>query len=112
MMSKAKAKGIDKTEKPVEEKKVKHVLRLYVAGTSRRSFRAIKNLQKLLKDGLEDEYELEIIDIYQQPIFAKSGHIVAAPTLIKELPPPLRRFVGDLSDTEKILAGLDFSPRK
>ena len=110
-MSKAKAKGIDKTEKPVEEKKVKHVLRLYVAGTSRRSFRAIKNLQKLL-DGLEDKYELEIIDIYQQPIFAKSGQIVAAPTLIKELPPPLRRFVGDLSDTEKILAGLDFFPRK
>jgi len=56
---------------------------------------------------LQGRFELEIIDIYQQPIFAKEGQIVAVPTLVKELPPPLRKFIGDLSQTERILAGLD-----
>ncbi len=105
-------KGIDKTDQAIGPRKSRHVLRLYVAGTSRRSFRAIQNLKKVLDEELEGQYELEIIDIYQQPIFAKSGQIVAAPTLIKELPPPLRKLVGDLSDTEKVLAGLDLSPQK
>jgi len=89
-----------------------YVLRLYVAGTSRKSLRAMENLKRLLQEQLEGQYELEIIDIYQQPIFAKSGQIVAAPTLIKELPAPLRKLVGDLSDTQKVLAGLDLSPRE
>jgi circadian clock protein KaiB len=110
-MTKRKGKEIDTTEQEPKPNKSKYVLRLYVAGTSRRSLRAIQNLKRVLKE-TQDEYELEIIDIYQQPIFAKSGQIVAAPTLIKELPLPLRKFVGDLSDTEKILAGLDFSPEK
>jgi circadian clock protein KaiB len=72
----------------------------------------MQNLNKLLKEELEGQYELEIIDIYQQPIFAKNGLIVAAPTLIKELPLPLRKMVGDLSDTNKVLAGLDLSRRE
>ncbi len=92
--------------------KSKYVLRLYVAGTSRKSFRALQNLKKLLNEQLAGRYELEIIDIYQQPIFARNGQIVAAPTLIKELPPPLRKLVGDLSDTSKVLAGLDLSPQE
>ncbi len=92
--------------------KSKYVLRLYVAGTSRKSFRALQNLKKLLNEELEGRFELEIIDIYQQPIFAKNGQIVAAPTLIKELPPPLRKLVGDLSDTSKVLAALDLSPQE
>ena len=89
----------------------KYVLKLYVAGTSRKSLRAMQNLKKVLDEELAGRYELEIIDIYQQPIFAKNGQIVAAPTLIKELPPPLRKLVGDLSNTEKVLAGLDLSPQ-
>lgn len=89
-----------------EKKGEKYVLRLFVAGINPKSRKAIENLKEILEENLKDQYELEIIDIYQQPIFAKEGQIVAAPTLIKELPPPLRRFVGDLSNKERILLGL------
>jgi circadian clock protein KaiB len=84
-----------------------YVLRLYVAGMTANSLRAIENVQKLCDEHMHGRFELEIIDIYQQPIFAKEGQIVAAPTLVKELPPPLRKFIGDMSHSEKILAGLD-----
>lgn len=83
----------------------KYVLRLYIAGTSARSTRAIDNIKRLCEEHLKRRYELEVI--YQQPDLAKDHNIVAAPTLIKEVPPPLRRFIGDLSDTEGILVGLD-----
>lgn len=89
-----------------EKKGDKYILRLFVAGINPKSRKAIENLRGILEENLKDQYELEIIDIYQQPIFAKEGQIVAAPTLIKELPPPLRRFVGDLSNKERILLGL------
>ncbi|MGZ7116582.1 MAG: circadian clock KaiB family protein [Methanobacterium sp.] len=86
----------------------KYILRLYVAGINPKSRKAIDNLMEILEENLkEDEYEIEIIDIYQQPIFAKEGQIVAVPTLIKELPPPIRRFVGDMSNKERILLGLN-----
>ena len=85
----------------------KYVLRLFVAGINPKSKKAIENLSELLEENLRDQYELEIIDIYQQPIFAKEGKIIAAPTLIKELPLPIRRFVGDLSNKHKLLLGLD-----
>ena len=89
-----------------------YVLRLYVSGMTPNSIRAVENVRKICADHLEGRYELEIIDIYQQPIFAKEGQIVAAPTLVKELPPPLRRFIGDMSQTERILLGLDVRTRK
>lgn len=89
-----------------EKKGDKYILRLFVAGINPKSRRAIENLKEVLEENLKDQYELEIIDIYQQPIFVKEDQIVAAPTLIKELPPPLRRFVGDLSNKERILLGL------
>jgi len=95
-----------------EKKGDKYVLRLFVAGINPKSRRAIENLMEILEENLKDQYELEIIDIYQQPIFAKEGQIVAAPTLIKELPPPLRRFVGDLSNKEKLLLGLELKSKK
>ena len=88
-----------------------YVLRLYVSGMTPNSIRAIENIRKICAEHLEGRYQLEIIDIYQQPIFAKEGQIVAAPTLVKELPPPLRKFVGDMSQTEKILLGLDLRKR-
>lgn len=90
-----------------ETDKGSYVLRLYVSGLTPNSRKAIENVRKLCKDHLEGRYQLEIIDIYQQPIFAKEGQIIAAPTLVKELPPPLRKFIGDMSHTERILLGLD-----
>lgn len=90
-----------------ETDKGTYVLRLYVSGMTPNSIRAIENIRKICAEHLEGRYQLEIIDIYQQPIFAKEGQIVAAPTLVKELPPPLRKFIGDMSQTERILLGLD-----
>ena len=90
-----------------DKKDGKYLLRLFIAGINPKSKRAIENLREVCEENLKDQYELEIIDIYQQPIFAKEGKIIAAPTLIKELPLPIRRFVGDLSDKQKLLLGLD-----
>ena len=89
-----------------------YLLRLYVTGMTPRSLRAIENIKIICKEHLEGRYTLEIIDIYQRPELAKEQQIIAAPTLIKELPPPLRRFIGDLSDKEKILVRLDLVPQK
>ncbi|NCO51936.1 MAG: thiol-disulfide isomerase [Deltaproteobacteria bacterium CG23_combo_of_CG06-09_8_20_14_all_51_20] len=85
----------------------KYVLRLYVTGTTPRSMRAIKNIRKICDEQLKGAYELEVIDIYQQPMLAKGDQIIAAPTLLKKLPLPLRRFIGDMSDTQRIVLGLD-----
>ena len=89
----------------------KYVLRLYVTGMTPKSTRAIANVQTLCEEHLAGRYELKIIDIYQQPKLAKEGQIIATPTLIKQLPLPLRRLIGDMSDTEKFLAGIDLKPR-
>ena len=91
-----------------------YILKLYVTGATTRSARAIKNLKKICDDHLHGRYHLEVIDVYQQPELAKGNQIVAAPTLIKQLPEPLRRFIGDMSRTEHILLGLDLrsSPAK
>jgi circadian clock protein KaiB len=92
--------------------KEKYVLRLYVSGLTPRSQMAIKNIKKICEEHLNGRYDLEVIDVYQQPVLAKGEQIIAAPTLIKKLPLPLRRFIGDLSDTERILLGLDLRPKK
>ena len=84
-----------------------YVLRLYVTGTTRNSERAIVNIRKICEEHLRGRYDLAIVDISQQPTLAEGEQIIAAPTLIKELPLPLRRFIGDMSQTERILLGLD-----
>lgn len=84
-----------------------YVLRLYVSGMTPNSQRAIENVREICTMHLEGRYKLEIIDIYQQPLLARDGQIIAAPTLVKELPPPLRKFIGDMSKKERILVGLD-----
>jgi circadian clock protein KaiB len=84
-----------------------YVLRLYIAGTTPRSTRAVMNIKEICETSLNNQYDLEVIDIYQQPTLAKGQQIIAAPTLIKELPLPLRKFIGDMSNTAKILVGLD-----
>jgi circadian clock protein KaiB len=86
---------------------VRYVLRLYVTGMTARSARAIKNLQVICDEYLHGRYDLDVIDIYQQPVLTKGEQIIAAPTLIKKLPLPLRRLVGDMSDRERVLVGLD-----
>jgi circadian clock protein KaiB len=93
-------------------KRAKYILRLYVTGSSLRSLRAISNLKKLCEEHLPNDYDLEVIDIYRNPRLARDEQIVAAPTLVKQLPPPLRRFVGDMSNTEKLLVGLDLYQRQ
>jgi len=82
------------------------VLRLYVAGQTPRSLRAVANTQKLCADDLHGIYRLEVIDLYQQPQLAQDEQIVALPALIKRLPPPARMVIGDMSDKETVLAGL------
>jgi circadian clock protein KaiB len=88
-----------------------YVLRLYIAGTTPRSTQAILNIKRICEQYLLGRYELEVIDVYQQPVLAAGEQIIAAPTLIKQLPSPLRKFIGDMSDTERILIGLDLRMR-
>lgn len=92
-------------------KNAKYVLRLYVAGATPKSIRAIENIKSICEEHLKGRYDLEVIDIYQQPMLAKGDQIIAVPTLIKKLPMPLRSFIGDLSATERILVGLDLRPK-
>ena len=85
----------------------RYVLRLYVTGMTPRSAQAIKNLQAICHEHLEGRYDLDVIDIYQQPVLTGTEQIIAAPTLIKRLPLPMRRLVGDMSNRERVLVGLD-----
>jgi len=89
-----------------------YVLTLYVTGATPRSLRAIENIREICEEHLQGRYELSVVDIYQQPSLAKGEQIVAAPTLIKKLPLPLRRIIGDLADTERVLYGLDLRPKE
>jgi circadian clock protein KaiB len=84
-----------------------YILRLYVTGATPRSARAISNIRKICEEHLEGRYDLEVVDITEHPMLAEGEQIIAAPTLIKKLPLPLRRFIGDMSQTERILLGLD-----
>ena len=95
-------------ERALRARKPKHfVLTLYVAGMNPRSARAVSNIKELCEQELSDHYELEVVDIYRQPNLAEGEQIIAVPTLIKKLPLPLRRFIGDMSDREQMLIGLD-----
>lgn len=84
-----------------------YVLRLYITGATPHSARAIVNIRKICEDHLQGRYDLEVVDISQNPTLAAGDQIIAAPTLIKKLPLPLRRFIGDMSQTERLLLGLD-----
>ncbi|HXM94488.1 MAG TPA: circadian clock KaiB family protein [Candidatus Dormibacteraeota bacterium] len=85
----------------------KYILRLYVAGQTPRSLRSVENLRALCDKYLRGRFDLEVIDIYQQPALAAAGQIIAAPTLIKSMPLPLRKLVGDFSDQKRVILGLD-----
>ena len=89
----------------------RYILRLYVAGMTSRSARAVENVRAFCEKHLEGRYDLQVIDVYQQPALAKSEQLIAAPTLIKKLPLPLRRLIGDMSNEDRVLVGLDLIPR-
>jgi len=88
----------------------RYLLKLYVTGETVASRRAIRNLTEICEAELEGEYQITVVDLLKQPAMAEDERIVATPMLIKELPPPLRRIIGDLSDREEVLLGLDVLP--
>jgi circadian clock protein KaiB len=89
----------------------KWVLRLYVAGMTPNCVKAFKNLKKICEEHLKGRYKIEVIDLLENPKLAKGDQITAIPTLIRNLPPPIRKIVGNLSETEQVLVGLDLKPR-
>ena len=89
----------------------RYILRLYIAGQTPNSVHAIANIRKICDENLQGRYVLEVIDLYQQPQLAQGEQIIAVPTLIKKLPPPLRRVIGDMSNTERVLVGLDLQQK-
>lgn len=98
-------RGLEKAA--LAERPQQYLLRLYVTGTTPASARAIERVSKICEERLQGRYELEVIDIYQKPALAKDEQIIATPTLVRVLPAPLRRFIGDLSKVDGILFGLD-----
>lgn len=92
------------------EKDGKYILRLYIAGNTPKSNEAITNIREICEKHLKGRYQLDVVDISQQPEMARTDQIIATPTLIKYLPAPLRRIIGDLSGKEKILVGLNILP--
>ena len=107
---KTSTKGFE--EAAAKQDQAKYLLMLYVTGMTPRSTQAIANVRNLCEKFLAGSYELKVIDIYQQQQLAKGEQIIATPTLIKKLPLPLRKLIGDMSDTEKVLLGIDLKPKK
>ena len=89
-----------------------YVLRLYISGMNPNSRRAVENIKKICEQYLIGRYQLEIIDIYQQPLLAQDDQIIAAPTLVKASPQPIKKLIGDMSNTEKVLTGLGLLNKK
>jgi circadian clock protein KaiB len=109
-MSPTKAKSTRRrTKRPAQRK---YLLRLYVTGTTPKSMRAIENVRRICEEHLRGRYTLEVVDIYTHLPLARGDQIIAAPTLIKRLPSPLRQLIGDMSDEQKVLVGLDLRPRR
>ena len=101
--------AVARKQAPASRRKraAKHVLRLYVTGVTGKSVRAIENVRRICDEHLKGRYELEVIDLYKNLPLARGDQIIAAPTLIKRLPLPLRRLIGDMSDEARVLVGLD-----
>ena len=86
-------------------------LRLYVAGQTPRSLTAFKNLKDICEEYLKGQYHIEVVDLMENPTLARGDQILAIPTLVRQLPQPIRKIIGDLSNTERVLVGLDIQPR-
>ncbi|OHB49399.1 MAG: circadian clock protein KaiB [Planctomycetes bacterium GWF2_41_51] len=100
-----------KTRKQTKGLKKEWELRLYVAGQTERSVKAFLNLKKICEEHMPGQYHIEVIDLMKQPQLARGDQIVAVPTLVRKLPEPIRKIIGDLSDTERVLIGLDLRER-
>ncbi len=87
------------------------ILRLYTAGQSSRSIAALRNLEAICQEHLAGRYRIEVVDLMKQPQLARGDQIVAVPTLVRRLPPPMKKIIGDLSNEESVLVGLDLRPR-
>ena len=87
-------------------------LRLYVAGQTPKSIAAFANLKKICEEHLKGQYTIEVVDLLENPKLAKGDQILAIPTLVRKLPPPIRKIIGDLSNTERVIVGLDMYPRE
>ena len=94
----------------METKQYKYELRLYVAGKTNKSATALTNLQKICEEHMEGEYKIEVIDLLVKPQLAEGDQIFAIPTLVRKVPEPIRKIIGDLSNEEKVLVGLDIRP--
>ncbi|KLK88357.1 hypothetical protein SZ63_04840 [Methanoculleus sediminis] len=100
------------TEKTAGENGEKWILRLYVAGQTPKSLAAFASIKRICEEHLAGRYEIEVIDLLEHPQLARGDQIFAVPTLVRKLPPPLRKIIGDLSNTEKVLVGLDVQPSR
>ncbi|HJT29583.1 MAG TPA: circadian clock KaiB family protein [Pyrinomonadaceae bacterium] len=95
----------------VSEERSRWNLRLYVAGQTPRSVTAFRNLKDICEEYLKGQYHIEVIDLMENPMLARGDQILAVPTLVRKLPQPIRKIIGDLSNTERVLVGLDIQPR-
>jgi circadian clock protein KaiB len=95
---------------PVKAKSDTYVLRLYVAGQTPKSITAFANLKKICEENLAGQYNIQVIDLLENPQLARGDQILAIPTLVRKLPVPIRKIIGDLSNTERVLIGLDLRP--
>ncbi len=111
-MSKDKTTSEMFEEAAAKGESIKYILTLYVAGITPKSLKAIENAKQLCEEYLKGRCELEIVDIYQQPGLARDAQVIAVPTLVKSLPPPLQKFIGDLSDPDPILVRLAIKKEK
>jgi len=107
--SRQKANGL--SEQPDNEDAANWNLRLYVAGQTPRSMTAFKNLNDICEQYLKGKYHIEVVDLMENPTLARGDQILAIPTLVRKLPQPIRKIIGDLSNTERVLVGLDIQPR-
>jgi circadian clock protein KaiB len=120
MKTKAKSSRKPKTKpaakrtrsRAAKKPSARYLLRLYIAGQTPRSRQSVENLRALCDKYIPNQFDLEVVDIYQQPAMAAAGQIIAAPTLIKSMPLPLRRLVGDFSDQNRVILGLDLKPNE
>jgi circadian clock protein KaiB len=101
-----------KPAKSAKEKLVTYVLRLYVAGQTPNSMLALENLKKICEEYLEGRYQIQVVDLLKNPQLASGDQILAIPTLVRRLPEPIRKIIGNLSNTERVLIGLDLVPLK
>jgi len=107
---KARKRSASGAQKTAAKRPARYALRLYITGQTPRSLQSVENLRALCDKYLPNQFDLEVVDIYQQPAMAAAGQIIAAPTLIKSMPLPLRRLVGDFSDQNRVILGLDIKP--